>query len=129
MGTAAFDVDCHVAAALCRLLAAALSRLPCCCGGFVPTALLRRRCADCDVDVLDLQDPRLADVFIASSEVVSEKIYLLAVACGGCVLSKAVVEGRQGSNCSTRKLLSTDFENFTLVFIAPLHFKRSIRLS
>ena len=38
-------------------------------------------------------------------------------------------KGDKASNCSTRRLLSTDFENFTLVFIAPLHFKRSIRLS
>ena len=45
----------------------------------------------------------MADVFIASSEVVSEKIYLLSVACGGCVLSKAVLEGRQGFKLQYQK--------------------------
>lgn len=60
---------------------------------------------------LYLQDPRLADVFIASEEV-SEKIYLLAVACGGCVLSKSVVEGRQGFKMQYQKAAFNRLRDF-----------------
>ena len=42
------------------------------------------------------KDPRQASVFIADSDVISEKIYLLAMAQGGCVLSKAVLHGKPG---------------------------------
>ncbi len=41
------------------------------------------------------QDPREACVFICDSNV-SDKTYLLAVACGGCLFSKGLLDGEAG---------------------------------
>ena len=35
-------------------------------------------------------------MFLSSSDIVSDKVYLLAIAQGGCVLSKSVLEGKGG---------------------------------
>ena len=43
-----------------------------------------------------VQDPRDASVFLCDPDVISEKIYLLAMAQGKCLLSKAVLHGKPG---------------------------------
>ena len=43
-----------------------------------------------------VQDPRDASVFLCDPDVISEKIYLLAMAQGECLLSKAVLHGKPG---------------------------------
>lgn len=42
------------------------------------------------------KDPREASVFIQCQETISDKIYLLAIASGGTILSKGVLQGRGG---------------------------------
>ena len=41
------------------------------------------------------KDPREAKVFICG-ETISDKVYLLAAACGGCIISKSLAEGKSG---------------------------------
>lgn len=42
------------------------------------------------------QDPREASVFIHSQETISDKMYLMAIAAGGTILSKSILRGAGG---------------------------------
>jgi hypothetical protein len=62
-------------------------------------------------------------VFVAASESLSDKIYLLAVACGGCVLSTSVAQGKEGFKLQYQKAAFNRLRDFHL----GIHCSRAFR--
>ena len=69
------------------------------------------------------QDPREAKVFICG-QAISDKVYLLAVACGGCIISKNLIEGKSGFKLQYQERKFAELK----AFHRGIHCSESFRL-